>query len=169
MIIALGACIVVTALLINRKAVAPVAEIPSAEVPAATEPVALCYEYSKKMPSGYSDREVLKMTFSGQGGKQVTGEYRYLPAEKDSKTGTFTGTAGPMDPKISARTADVWWDVMAEGMRATEQLRIVFGDGSAVAMFGEMADGEDGNYVYKDVTKLTPGFQMSQVNCASIK
>ncbi len=169
MIIALAVGIVVMALLINRKAVAPVVQVPSTEVPEVTEPVVLCYEYSKKMPSGYTDREVLKMTFSGQGGEQVTGEYRYLPAEKDSKTGTLTGMAGPMDPKISARTADVWWDVMAEGMRATEQLRIVFGEGSAVALFGEMADGEDGNYVYKDVTTLTPGFQMSQVDCASIR
>lgn len=131
------------------------------------EPVMMCYQYSKKMPSGFSDKAVLKMTLSGPGGSQVTGEYKNLPAEKDSKSGTFTGTVGPMDPKISARTADVWWNSMAEGMRVTEQLKIVFGDGSAAAQFGEMVDRGDGTYVYKDPAHLTNGFQMSQTDCVN--
>ncbi len=129
------------------------------------EPIMMCYQYSKKQPSGFSDRAFLKMTLTGAGGSQVTGEYKNLPAEKDSKSGTFTGTVGPMDPKISARTADVWWNSMAEGMMVTEQLKIVFGEGSAAAQFGEMVDRGDGTYVYKDATKLTNGFQMSQTDC----
>jgi hypothetical protein len=74
-----------------------------------------------------------------------------------------------MDPKISARTADVWWNSLAEGMQVTEQLRIQFGEGSAVALFGIMKDRGDGNYVYEDTTKLTPGFQMEQVDCAALE
>lgn len=141
---------------------------PPEKDPSSDQPIAMCYRYEKKMASGYSDRAILKMNISGPGGNTVTGEYNNLPAEKDSKVGTFTGTIGPMDPKISARTADVWWDVMAEGMRATEQLRIVFGEGSAAAQFGEMVDDISGNYIYKDVTQLTSGFQMSQVDCQSL-
>lgn len=136
-------------------------------ITATTEPVMMCYYYSKKQSSGFYDRAILKMSLAGAGGSQVTGEYKNLPAEKDSKSGTFTGTVGPVDPKISARTADVWWNSMAEGMQVTEQLKIVFGDGSAVAQFGEMVDRGDGTYVYKDPAHLTNGFQMSQIDCVN--
>jgi hypothetical protein len=153
--------IVVVAVVLGKKE-DPVVVIPE---PTPTQPIVMCYHYEQKQPSGFSDRAILKMNITGTGGTQVTGEYKNLPAEKDSKVGTFTGTVGPMDPAISARTADVWWNSMAEGMTVTEQLKIVFGEGSATAQFGEMVDRGDGTYIYKDVTKLTNGFQMSQVDC----
>ncbi|MEI8223750.1 MAG: hypothetical protein WCG20_01360 [bacterium] len=130
------------------------------------KPIAMCYSYEKKTPAGFFDRAILNMTILGN---TISGEYKNLPAEKDSKTGTFEGVVGPMNPKISSRTADVWWNVMAEGMQATEQLKIQFGEGSAVAFFGEMKDSEDGSYVYAHPEKLTPGFQMNQKDCAEIK
>jgi hypothetical protein len=136
---------------------------------ACAQPVAMCYSYDCVTSRGYHDRSILKMTLAGTGGTQVVGEFKNLPAEKDSKTGTFEGTVGPVDPKISARTADVWWNVLAEGMQATEQLKIQFGEGSAVAFFGEMKDSEDGRYVYAHPEKLTPGFQMDQKDCATLK
>ncbi len=156
------AAIIAAILLSNKKE--PVAVTPE---PQPAQAIEMCYQYVKKQPSGFSDKALLKMTLTGTGGTQVTGEYKNLPAEKDSKVGTFTGTVGPMDPAISARTADVWRNSMAEGMTVTEQLKIVFGEGSAVAQFGEMVDRGDGTYVYKDATKLTGGFQMSQTDCAS--
>lgn len=130
------------------------------------EPIAMCYKYSKQTSRGFVDRAWLQMNILGE---KVTGEYQNLPAEKDSKVGTFAGTVGPMDPKISGRIADVWWNSLAEGMQVTEQLKIEFGEGSAVVLFGEMVDRGDGTYVYKDATKLTPGFQMSQTDCESLQ
>ncbi len=128
--------------------------------------IGMCYQYFGDTSNGLADRAWLKMSILGD---KVTGEYHNLPAEKDSKVGTFTGVVGPMDPKISARIADVWWDSLAEGMQVTEQLKIEFGEGSAVALFGEMVDRGDGVYVYKDATKLTPAFQMSQTDCESLQ
>jgi hypothetical protein len=130
--------------------------------------VEMCYQYSKKQPSGFYDKAILKMSLTGTAGTKVTGEYKNLPAEKDSKVGTFAGTVGPMDPKISARTADVWWNSMAEGMTVTEQLKIVFGEGNAAAQFGEMVDRGGGVYVYKNTKQLNSGFQMSQVDCTTL-
>jgi len=124
-----------------------------------------CYEYYKDTSSGFPDRAWLKMSITGD---NVTGEYQNLPSEKDSKVGKFSGTIGKMDSSISGRIADVWWDSMAEGMSVKEQLKIQLGAGSAVALFGEMVDKGDGIYVYKDSSKLTPGFQMPQINCASL-
>jgi hypothetical protein len=129
------------------------------------EAINMCYQYSKNTPSGFADRAWLKMSILGD---KVNGEYQNLPAEKDSKVGKFNGTVGKMDPKIGGRIADVFWDSLAEGMNVTEQLKIEFGEGSAVALFGEMIDKGDGVYVYKDATKLTPGFQMSQTSCEAL-
>lgn len=125
----------------------------------------MCYQYSKETPRGFADRAWLKMSVLGD---KVTGEYQNLPAETDSKTGEFTGIVGRMDPKISGRIADVLWDSFAEGMHVTEQLKIEFGEGSAVALFGEMIDKGDGVYIYKEGTKLTSGFQMSQTDCEAL-
>lgn len=133
--------------------------------PPSDKAINMCYQYSKETSRGFADRAWLKMSITGD---KVTGEYQNLPAEKDSKVGKFAGTVGPMDPKISGRIADVWWDSLAEGMNAREQLNIEFGEGSAVALFGEMIDKGDGVYVYKDTTKLTSGFQMSQIDCEAL-
>lgn len=130
-----------------------------------TKSIDMCYQYSKETSSGFSDRAWLKMNILGD---KVSGEYQNLPAEKDSKIGKFSGTVGKMDPNIGGRIANVWWDSFAEGMTVKEQLNIEFGEGSAVALFGEMIENEDGSYIYKDSTKLTSGFQMSQTSCEAL-
>ena len=148
--------IVIYVVFFNKDKQPEVADIVS---PAYTE---MCYKYAKQAPSGYLDRSLLYLSILDD---KVTGEFKNIPAEKDSKVGTFSGSVGVMDPKIGGRTADVWWNSKAEGMNVTEQLKIQFGEGSAAAFFGEMVDRGDGTYVYKDTTKLTPGFQMWQVDC----
>lgn len=130
------------------------------------EPISMCYQYIEETSDKYSDRAFLQMEILNQ---KISGEYQNLPAESDSKVGEFTGVVGPMDVNIGGRVADVWWDSFAEGMRVTEQLKIEFGEGSAVVFFGEMIDRGDGVYVYKDDTKLTGGFQMSQTDCESLR
>jgi len=139
------------------------------EVPEAKAPVEMCYQYSKETSRGYVDRVWLEMNITGDKGENVTGEYQTLLAEKDSKVGKFSGTIGVMDPKTSSRIADVWWNSLGEGMQVTEQLKIEFGEGSARALGGEMIDRGDGTYIYKDGTKLTPGIEMSQIDCERLK
>ncbi len=124
--------------------------------------IPLCFYYEKVTSRGFYDRAWLKLNITGN---DVSGEFKNLPAEKDSKVGTFTGTVGAVDKMAMARIADVWWDSMAEGMQVKEQLKITFGEGTAQAMFGEMVDRGDSVYVYKDSSKFTLGFPMSDVAC----
>jgi hypothetical protein len=140
-----------------------------AVVPTVKESVEMCYQYSKETSRGFVDRVWLEMNITGDKGENVTGEYQTLLAEKDSKIGKFSGTIGAMDPKIGGRIADVWWDSLGEGMQVTEQLEIQFGEGNAVALGGEMIDRGDGTYIYKDTTKLTPGLEMSQIDCEKLQ
>ena len=107
----------------------------------------------------------LKMNLVGD---KVTGEFRNLPAEKDSKVGTFMGTVTPVIPEMMGRIADVWWDSMAEGMLVTEELRIMFGEGTAQAGFAEMVDRGDGVYVYKDKENIGYWQEMNDVSCEDL-
>ncbi len=132
---------------------------------ATIQPRQLCFYKEKKTSRGLYDVSWIKMNLSGE---KVTGEFNYLPAEKDKKVGSFEGTVGAVDQMAMSRTADVWWNSMAEGMQNKEQLRIVFGEGNAQAGFGEMVDRGDGVYVYKDVSKLTYGEIMTDVSCDDI-
>ncbi len=132
------------------------------------EPRNLCYSYSSKTSSGLTDRALLKMSFSGTNGSSVSGEFQNLPAEKDSKVGTFSGTATTLDQNTMSRTANVLWDAKAEGTTVKEELIIKFGDGAAATAFGEMVKGANGVYVYKDKSKLTYGPTMNQVDCGLI-
>lgn len=122
----------------------------------------LCFYQDKKGTNNLFDRQILILHILGD---KVTGEYKNLPGEKDKKVGTFEGTVGAVDRVAMARTADVWWNSMAEGMQVKEQLKIVFGEGNAQAGYGEMVDRGDGTYVYKNASKLTYGASMTDVAC----
>ena len=132
------------------------------------QPINLCYYRGDKTTSGYYDIAWLKLSTMGSADNTVTGEFRNLPAEKDSKIGTFEGTVGPVNQSTMSRTANVWWNSEAEGMSVKEELSIKFGDGSATAGFGEMINRGDGVYVYKDKTNLTYLKQMDQIDCQTL-
>ncbi|MBK5215496.1 MAG: hypothetical protein JJE53_01665 [Candidatus Pacebacteria bacterium] len=139
----------------------------------------LCYSKSDLNTSGFYDKAWLKLNIQGE---KISGEFYNLPAEKDSKVGSFEGivgplveeimkgTIGPLVEEIMNRKALVWWDSFAEGMRVKEELVIEFGDRSATVGFGEMVDSQlgDGVYLYKDKTNLNYIKPMSQMNCETL-
>lgn len=120
--------------------------------------------------AGLYDKQVLTFKLSNpkKGMPQTaTGTYKFLPGEKDSKTGTFVGSVSSMNPSISGRLIDAIWNSNAEGMTNKEELIIQFGEGSAVTFFGAMKEGENGVYVYENKKDVQPGAQMSQTDCAN--
>lgn len=134
------------------------------------KPISLCYYRGDKTAGGFYDVAWLKINTVGGTSNKITGEFNNIPAEKDSKVGTFTGTILPVDPMIINKEATVWWDSRAEGMEVTEELAIEFGDKSATVGFGEMVDSQlgDGVYLYKDKTNLTYIKAMDQISCETL-
>ncbi|MFA6251574.1 MAG: hypothetical protein WC603_03035 [Candidatus Paceibacterota bacterium] len=128
-------------------------------------PIEMCYYRRTPTDSGFSDVAWIKLNILDE---KITGEFQHLPAESDSKVGTFEGTVGPLDQSIMGRRALVWWDSLAEGMNVKEELVIEFGDGSATVGFGEMIDRGDGVYIYKDKANIYYIDQMSQMDCESL-
>ena len=96
----------------------------------------------------------------------VTGEFNWLPAEKDKKTGTFTGTILPIDQNSTLRVINSLWNTQAEGVTNTEELEINLNDTTANPGFGEMKDRGDGVYVYADPTKVDYSLNLSKIDCA---
>jgi hypothetical protein len=66
------------------------------------------------------------------------------------------------------RTADLWWYASAEGMNVKEQLKIIFGEGTAGVGMGEMVDRGDGVYVYKDLKNISYTLSLTDVACADL-
>lgn len=122
----------------------------------------LCYYRSDKTSSGFYDRAWIRLTVSGT---TATGEFQNLPAEKDRKIGTFSGTVSAPDAQ-GKQIATLIWDSQAEGMSNKEELLVKYGSGSAQAAFGEMVLGANGVYVYKDKTKAVYQTAIPQVDCA---
>ncbi len=139
--------------------------VPVQQVGTTVHSAKLCFYGEFKTNRNLSDVSWAKLDMVG--GK-VTGEFNYLPAEKDKKVGKFTGSVSAVDKIAMARTADVMWTSMAEGMTVTEQLKIVFGEGTAQAGFGEMVDRGDGVYVYKDAKNISLGQIMTDIDCDSL-
>lgn len=88
--------------------------------------IQMCYKWQSE---GGMDKSMLSLDL--RGGK-VIGEFYWLPFEKDSKTGIFKGTVSPLIPEIMGRRIEAVWAAKAEGAEFNEDIKIEFGDGSAV-------------------------------------
>ena len=120
----------------------------------------LCYIWNTEG----GDKASLRMAIDAS--QHVTGSYAWLPAQKDSKQGPFVGTAGSVDPKAMARTAELLWTASGEGITNKEELRIMFGEGIASIGMGEMKLREaDGVYVYADPEKIVYSSNLQQTDC----
>jgi hypothetical protein len=99
-------------------------------------------------------------------GINVTGSFNFIPAEKDSKTGTIKGVVGDIDEASMTQTADLVWTATGEGVTNTEQLWVVLGANTANAGFGEMKlDIAKAMYVYSDTTKLSYEPTLQRTEC----
>ena len=155
----------------NKKAVAPAIITPVTTTP--TKPVVttnttteLCFA-KFGTPNSYGDLDIYTLRMDLTGGN-VKGELNLLPAEKDMKTGEIEGTVSDVDKVAMSRTADLWWFTSGEGMEVKEQLKVVFGEGTASIGMGEMVDRGDGVYVYKDTKNIDYSLQLTDVACLDL-
>lgn len=131
--------------------------------------VDLCFaEFGEQNERGLADKYTLRMSIDNEK-NEVTGELKFLPAEKDSKVGEFSGTISEVDKMMMARTVNAWWETLGEGMEATEELKIVFGEGIANVGLGEMVYNEmESVYEYKDLEKLNYSLELTDVACSEL-
>lgn len=122
----------------------------------------LCYVFMENKDDGSFDEYKLRFSIKDS---QVLGNLEFLPSEKDKKTGSIEGTViKPISDKEAYR-ADLWWTASAEGRTVKEELKIIFGDGTASIGLGEMIEGEDGIYKYKSIPEIVYGIVLYQTPC----
>ncbi len=155
-LLVLAACIVGIVKESNQTVSIPV--VPSTVT---TMPTEYCYYQSTKTASGLYDKAYLRLDIDTG---TVTGEFNNYPAEKDSKTGTFNGTTQTIDG--GTQIANVIWNTLGEGIQAKEELAVVFDDKQAAAAFGEMVQGANGVYVYKDKASAVYQDPIPAIDCA---
>lgn len=115
----------------------------------------LCYIWNTEA----GDKATLSMDVRGD---QVVGEFNWVPAEKDKKTGIFIGGVTGIG---ADRVANAWWSVNGEGVSNQEQIMIKFGNGIAAVGFGEMKELADGRWAYADQKNLSFAPNLSKTDC----
>lgn len=117
------------------------------------EKVSMCFEFNSEA----GDRAELKLDTLGS---EVSGEFNWLPFEKDSKTGTFKGNSSPLNV-----VKNVMWEASGEGITNTEELKLRYVENGVSPGFGEMKDSGDGVYVYADPENISYDLVLSKVEC----
>lgn len=90
-------------------------------------------------------------------GDNISGTYKSVPFEKDKKTNIFKGS-------ISGNTVNAVGTAMAEGTTVQEEIIFTIENDKAGIKFGEMIEGDDGVYRYKNVKSAT-SLYINKVAC----
>lgn len=121
----------------------------------------LCYIWSTEA----GDKALLHINLASD--TTLTGSFDFVPAEKDSKKGPFSGTLSAPDAN-GTQIANLAWQASAEGMTNTEELRIQINGSIAKPGFGEMKDRGDGTYVYASPDKISYDLSLQQTDCSDL-
>lgn len=100
----------------------------------------------------------------------VSGIINYMPTARDSTVGDYNGTIteSSIDPAYPSMM-NVIYTAMGDGVTVKQQQIFLVGPTGIKQASGEIAEGKDRVYRYKDVTKLTyKNPPMPVVDCASV-
>lgn len=101
-------------------------------------------------------RDTIMLTIT-RDGDNISGTYKSIPFEKDKKTNVFKGT-------IKDNVVTAVGTVSAEGMTNKEEIIFTIDDKQASIKFGEMIEGDDGVYRYKNVNNTSP-MAITKIDC----
>ncbi len=119
----------------------------------------LCYIWNTEA----GDRAKLSIDIREQ---KATGEFYWLLAKNEPKTGIFIGTVSPVDTTSMKQVISALWDSKKGAKTQKEEIIIIFGKGIANVGFGAMKDRGDGVYAYTNPEKLSYEPNLQQTNCS---
>lgn len=122
----------------------------------------LCYTLMQKSENGAIDEYNLRLNIKDS---KALGTLEFLPYEKDKKIGSIEGEVIKPSIDIVASRANLWWTATSEGFTTKEELKVIFGDGTASIGLGEMVEQNDGSYKYKSIPEIVYGLVLYQVSC----
>lgn len=149
-----------------------------ANLPRYAPPVTICFAHVQRNRERDSvDKTVLKLTV---GGDKVAGVLNLVPAEKDAKIGSFSGTIdqpnliGLIDSRIAGSFITSLWQASVEGVTTVEELFMRVSDPGngkpTVAIgFGEMGDRGDGTYRYTNPDAIDYSLVLQEADCSTLE
>lgn len=90
-------------------------------------------------------------------GDNISGTYKSIPFEKDKKTNVFKGS-------LNGNTVTAVGTALGEGQTVQEEFVFTLENNKAGVKFGEMIEGDDGVYRYKNIKSATSLF-INKVKC----
>lgn len=90
-------------------------------------------------------------------GDNISGTYKSIPYEKDKKTNVFKGN-------LAGNTVTAVGTALGEGQTVQEEIVFTLENNKAGVKFGEMIEGDDGVYRYKNIKTATSLF-INKVDC----
>jgi len=93
-------------------------------------------------------KDTISLTIDKKG-NDITGTYKSVPYEKDRRTITFEGS-------LNGDTVTAVGTAMGEGQTQKEEIIFTLENNQAGIKFGEMIQGDDGVYRYKNKNTATP-------------
>jgi hypothetical protein len=116
-----------------------------------------CYLQATTSKSDKTISDSLVFTIDRHEGDSIWGEFNWKPAEKDKKLATYKGILKNNKGAVVANSN-------AEGMNYNEEVLFTITDTILAVAFGEMVEGKDGIWRYKDKSK-TSNQVLNKVNC----
>ncbi|KKT81977.1 MAG: hypothetical protein A2V96_00440 [Candidatus Yonathbacteria bacterium RBG_16_43_6] len=143
---------------IGKEKITPPDTSLNTDVPSKTTNEQLCYIWNTEA----GDRAKLSIDVREN---KATGDFYWLLAKNEPKTGIFIGTVSPIDTKTMKQTIVALWDSKKGTKTRKEEIVIIFGKGIANVGFGEMKDRGDGVYEYTNPEKLSFEPNLQQTDC----
>jgi hypothetical protein len=151
----------------TKKKMLPLTVVPEAIEPGETIPASeskeVCY-YKETKGESTSDFAFTSVMYDP--GSKVHGIINWIPGEKDSLVGTYTGTVEA--DKGGQQKLDIIYAGIGEGHLSRQQEILLVGKNDIQTGIGEMYLDADGVYKIKDQKNLTYDNSLPMVDCATV-
>lgn len=122
-----------------------------------------CYTLTKNKDEGSFAEYKLRLSVKDS---NATGTLVFLQGGEGVKSGSIEGKVIKPSVDMRASRADLLWTAVTDTGTAKEELKIIFGDGTAAIGVGDMVLGEDGIYKYKSIPEIVYGLVLYETPCA---
>jgi hypothetical protein len=148
----------------KKEAVAPIVIDTQVTQPSASANGEVCY-YKETKGEGSTDYAFTSIKYDGN---NVSGVINWIPGEKDSLVGVYTGTVEKSDVPGYPNRINILYTASGEGITNKQQEILIIGANDIETAIGEKNQDASGVYRFKDVNNLTYSNQLPKVDCNTV-
>ena len=155
----------------NRKVDAPVVVAPDANIEKTEiEQKEICY-FEQTVGGEFEGTVITDSAFTSVNydvGARVYGIINWIPGEKDSLVGAYTGVVEASDVAGYPKRLNIIYAGAGEGIISRQQEILIVGERDIKTGIGEKVQDAEGVWKFKDTTKLVYENALPQVDCSTV-